>query len=174
MNTKARNRSSEPVGTTVTFVGRGYWGRKAASCQQWVFTEMNLSGRSHSHCGFATPPASLQDAYLVSHAFSLHNIIEGDILNFLWFLPIRFSRVFNMMRHDLPSSHLSPTSSLGQFIKEVMKGVTGILFCVQYNTEKDEMRAKEEYIEFLSQNTYFKQKYKQKIVIQYQKYFSKG
>lgn len=36
------------------------------------------------------------------------------------------------------------------------------------------MRAKEEYVEFLSQNTSFKQKYKQKIAIQYQKYFSKG
>lgn len=36
------------------------------------------------------------------------------------------------------------------------------------------MRVKEEYVEFLSQKTYFKQKYKQKIVIQYQKYFSQS
>lgn len=35
------------------------------------------------------------------------------------------------------------------------------------------MRVKEEYVEFLLQKTYSKQKYKQKIMIQYQKYFVK-
>ena len=40
------------------------------------------AGRQKSEAGqrgFATPPASLQDASLVSHACLLRNIIEGDI-----------------------------------------------------------------------------------------------